>query len=77
MNVSPASSMINTFVVRIWLEWSESGPSWRGQIMHVQSDQRMAFLGLQDMLQFMQGYVAMEFQNQLSLEEDGSKKNIA
>jgi hypothetical protein len=77
MNVSPASSLINTFVVRIWLEWSESGSSWRGQIMHVQSDHRMAFLSLQDMLQFMQGYVAMEFQNQPTVEKEVSKKNIA
>ena len=49
----------NTFLVRIWLEWSEAGSCWRGQIVHVQSGERKYFLHLEDMLRFMQGYVSM------------------
>ncbi len=49
----------NTFIVRIWLEWSKSGPCWRGQIVHAQSGGKMGFLCLEDMLRFMRGYVSM------------------
>ncbi len=49
----------NTFIVRIWLEWSKNGPFWRGQIVHAQSGGKMGFLCLEDMLRFMRGYVKM------------------
>jgi hypothetical protein len=55
----PSVAPGNTFVVRIWLEWSKTGPCWRGQIVHAQSGGKMGFLCLEDMLRFMRGYVKM------------------
>lgn len=49
----------NTFIVRIWLEWSKDGPCWRGQIVHAQSGEKMAFLSLESMLAFIRSYVKM------------------
>ena len=49
----------STFIVRIWMEWSKTGSCWRGQIVHAQSGERMSFLCFDDMLRFIQGYVAM------------------
>lgn len=56
------------FIVRIWREWSQNGSGWRGQIEHVQSRQKYAFLNLGEMVKFMQGYVA------ISAGEDDSVK---
>jgi hypothetical protein len=50
---------VSTFIVRIWLERSESGSCWRGQIEHLQSRQRCAFLNLEEMVTFIRGYVTM------------------
>jgi hypothetical protein len=49
----------STFVVRIWLEWSESGSCWRGQIEHMQSRQKGAFLNLEEMGGFIQKFVSV------------------
>jgi len=43
---------ISTFVVRFWQEWSATGSRWRGRIEHVQSGESAAFLGLDEMLDF-------------------------
>ena len=43
---------ISTFVVRFWQEWSAAGSRWRGRIEHVQSGEIAAFLGLDEMLDF-------------------------
>ena len=43
---------ISTFVVRFWQEWSAAGSRWRGRIEHVQSGESAAFLGLDEMLDF-------------------------
>jgi len=50
---------VSTFIVRIWLEWSESGSCWRGQIEHLQSRQRCVFLNLEKMVIFIQDYVGI------------------
>ena len=47
---------VNTFIVRIWLEWSKAGSCWRGQIVHAQSGNKSAFLTLDKMLRFIQDY---------------------
>jgi hypothetical protein len=53
------SSSGNTFVVRIWMEWSQSGSAWRGQIEHLQYGNKASFLTLQEVVRFMQDYVSM------------------
>jgi hypothetical protein len=50
---------VSTFVVRFWQEWSAAGPRWRGRIEHVQSEERVAFLGLDGMLDFIRRFGAM------------------
>jgi hypothetical protein len=50
---SPAPP-VSTFVVRFWREWSAIGPRWRGRIEHVQSGESAAFLGVDEMLEFVQ-----------------------
>lgn len=54
----PVSTPVNTFIVRIWREWSET-PEWRGQIEHVQSSNKIAFVTLKEMVRFIQGLVSM------------------
>ena len=66
----------STFIVRIWLEWSESGSCWRGQIEHLQSRQRCAFLNLKEMVKFIQGYVSMLVGKDNIVKGDDSRKNI-
>ena len=54
--VPPAS----TFVVRLWREWSATGPRWRGWwVEHVQSGEDTAFLNLGEMLRFIRRFGAM------------------
>jgi hypothetical protein len=70
----------STFLVRIWLEWSKAGPCWRGQIFHVQSGEKVAFLCLDDMLKFIRGYVAMpemEDENQGKLQTRSTHQSPA
>jgi hypothetical protein len=51
MTQSPSPS--STFVVRFWYETSAGEGRWRGQIEHVQSGERVAFLALDAMLSFL------------------------
>lgn len=53
--VPPAS----TFVIRFWREWSTATGRWRGRIEHVQSGQRADFVGLEGILEFVQGFGVM------------------
>jgi len=50
----------HTFIVRVWREPSNSASQWRGQIEHVQSGQRCAFLKLSDMLDFMDRFAVLD-----------------
>jgi hypothetical protein len=50
---------VNTFIVRLWREWSAAGPRWRGRIEHVQSGESVAFLGLDGMLEFVRRFGAI------------------
>jgi len=52
MTESPPIPPASTFVVRFWQEWSAAGSRWRGRIEHVQSGQSAAFLGVDEMLNF-------------------------
>jgi hypothetical protein len=60
----------NTFVVRFWQEWSAAGPRWRGRIEHVQSDECVAFLGLDRMLDFIRRFGAMADEVKQSVKKD-------
>jgi len=70
----PPGSKSNTFIVRIWLEWSKTAPDWRGQIEHVQSRQKCAFLNLEEMVTFIQGYVSMHVGKDNLVKGDDSRK---
>jgi hypothetical protein len=59
MAESSPVSPVSTFVVRFWQEWSAAGSRWRGRIEHVQSGQSAAFLGLDEMLDFVRSFGAM------------------
>lgn len=54
-----SGSKNSTFIVRIWLERSEIHPRWRGQIQHIQSGEKAAFMNLKEMGQFIQSLVSM------------------
>lgn len=51
----PTTTMV-TFVVRFWRETSAGEPRWRGQIEHVQSNERVAFLEWNTMLRFLRRF---------------------
>ena len=50
------TSPSSTFVVRFWHETSAGEGRWRGQIEHVQSGERVAFLELDAMLSFLRRF---------------------
>jgi hypothetical protein len=54
--LEPPAPVINTFVVRLWHEWTAQGPRWRGRIEHVQSGESAAFLELERMLRFLRRF---------------------
>ncbi len=49
----------NTFVVRLWREWSVAGPRGHGRIEHVQSGESAVFLDLDAILDFIRRITAM------------------
>jgi hypothetical protein len=59
MAESSPVSPVSTFVVRFWQDWSVAGPRWRGRIEHVQSGESVAFLELDEMLDFFRRFGAM------------------
>ena len=63
----------NTFVVRLWHEWSAAGSRWRGWIEHVQSGQRAGFQDLRRMLAFIHSFGAFVQDDGRSKEENVEK----
>ncbi len=51
-----------TFVLRFWCEWSGSGRRWRGRVEDVQTGEGIAFLELQELLDYIRrrGIMASE-----------------
>jgi hypothetical protein len=49
----------NTFVVRLWHEWTAEGPRWRGCIEHLQSGESRAFLDWDGLLSFVHRFAAL------------------
>jgi hypothetical protein len=47
------------FIVRIWREDSQSAPGgqWRGSVEHVPSGQRIHFVSLETLTEFMRAYM--------------------
>ncbi|MGD2142945.1 MAG: hypothetical protein PVF54_00555 [Anaerolineae bacterium] len=62
---------VSTFVVRLWSEWSATGPRWRGRIDHVQSGESSVFLDLDGMLDFLRRFSALEDDRLQPGSEDG------
>lgn len=50
----------NTFVVRLWSEWSAGGLRWRGRVDHVQSGDSAAFLDVDGLLAFIRRFTPLE-----------------
>jgi hypothetical protein len=75
MTESPPVPPISTFVVRFWKEWSAAGPRWRGRIEHVQSGESVAFLGLDEILDFVRSFGAMPNDESRPAKEDGVGSN--
>jgi hypothetical protein len=50
----------NTFVVRLWNEWTAEGPHWRGCIDHLQSGASKAFLDADGLPSFMRRFVTLQ-----------------
>ena len=46
----------NTFVIRIWQEWSADGATWRGNIEHLESKKRSGFQDSERMLAFLHSF---------------------
>ena len=45
-----------TFVVRFWREWTGAEARWRGRIEHVQSGRHSDFLGVEELLVFLERF---------------------
>lgn len=61
----------STFVVRFWYETSAGERRWRGQIEHVQSGERVAFLELDAMLSFLRRFGVEAGAPRLPAREEG------
>jgi hypothetical protein len=57
--VTDIESSSHTFVIRIWLE-SRDPPAWRGHVTHVITGDRREFADLQQLVQFVAGYLNTE-----------------
>jgi hypothetical protein len=57
MGGRPRDTPVSTFVVRLWPEWSEQGPAWRGHVVHLQSGQKYGFQDPAALLAFMRRIV--------------------
>ena len=53
MRQQPRQPALSTFVIRVWQNWSLSGPRWYGRIEHLQSGRVVAFHELEQALAFM------------------------
>lgn len=53
-------SPLNTFIVRFWQEMGTSQVCWRGQVQHVQSGDKIAFVEETALLNFLRRWVEME-----------------
>ncbi|MBT7600204.1 MAG: hypothetical protein HN560_03930 [Anaerolineae bacterium] len=50
------SDPTNTFVIRIWREWSIDQQIWRGNIEHLESEQREGFGDFERILAFLRSF---------------------
>lgn len=59
MSQRPGLPAISTFVIRIWHDWSLSGPRWVGRIEHLQSGRSRAFHELEEATDFIFAHGAL------------------
>ena len=52
MSRRPVQPAVSTFVIRVWQDWSLSGPRWYGRIEHLQSGRRLSFQEPEPILAF-------------------------
>lgn len=71
MTQPPGADPPNTFVVRIWPEWSAAGLRWRGRIDHMQSGESASFLHVDGMVDFIRRFSALEDDKRQTPREDG------
>jgi hypothetical protein len=53
-----------TFVVRLWIEWSQGSSFWRGSIEHLQSGKRIAFEDLETANAFIRSHLVIPYDGQ-------------
>lgn len=63
---------MNTFIIRVWREWSVDSQTVRGSLEHLESEQRIRFNSLEQMMSFLQstGLFAESKPNDLGTELD-------
>jgi hypothetical protein len=49
---SHPQSVLSTYIIRIWQDWSLGGTHWRGRIEYLQTGQRVAFEDLNQIVTF-------------------------
>ena len=61
---------INTFVIRVWREWSTIEPIWRGSIEHLESKQQVSFNDSERMLTFLRSFGIFNEDEHQDIEEE-------
>lgn len=60
--INPQTPM-NTFVIRIWREWSAGRTRWHGRAEHVQSGESVAMQSEQALLDFIRRFGTLPAEN--------------
>jgi len=47
---------LSTFVIRVWQEWSPDGGTWRGNIEHLESQERVGFQDTESIIAFLRSF---------------------
>ena len=56
MSKSDPELPINTFVIRVWREWSTNEAIWRGSIEHLESKKQSGFEDFERLLAFFHSF---------------------
>jgi hypothetical protein len=58
METPPRAEPACTFVIRLWVEWTDGAPFWRGSIRHLQTTEQLAFQELDGACEFIRTCLA-------------------
>jgi hypothetical protein len=58
METPPPGEPAGTFVIRLWIEWTDGAPFWRGSIRHLQTSDQVAFEDLDAACEFIRTCLA-------------------